>query len=1245
MAGSTISNMVRAGLADRDNVYLACAMSLGIDFGASAAAYAGLKASQPALKFARGLLGTDRSDSNHRLFQMVHEVKWQALKDLLTEIDRDKYNKYNTKEGVIGKLYGIAYELQKADISKHLDPRNLDAPSSKTTLQKCLSWALRGISAQSPEISTFSDSDQFLVRGLDEILSREASNSSGYNAATEADATSHNVRLLTSRLAAEALLEELGNRAFASNGLTIREKASNEPSDAQRRPLSHFLEKFDDPSTGWLATYRFRIKERLCEKAHEDEYKRIILNFSSEIGLKTDELITHTTLIQGLIKDLDENFDERLCDIEQALRAIDQHFRKTQLPLDPQGADTHSQDGVRFLNYVYRERMTEFVGRQTEMSALREFLNHPSPVRWWQIAGDGGQGKSRLALELIRDANDRGWRAGFLRSDQLEKVDWSALQFHQPTLCVVDYVASPQKAQNVAKGLVERIRQLDKKTEDENFRLLLVERSPYASPDHNMPALWFSAFCETGHRQIIESSKHGDYPVPLDSLTPEAMKQIARSWRESNDRPIPEADHLDQMLSNMSRQGVSETRPRAWRPLIAMVLIDIIMDGTAGQTASIGEALEFLLEEEQKRSWTKIIGRKGQPSDAAARQAILATILGELDIEDINSDDDFYKLRDVETRIQAWAVLGYDIDASASKRTMDIPLKARVPDLLGEYLVDWLRLRRSDYDRLIKDAWTINPSETYSFLVRLGEDHKDLGITKTFQQLACFKPNSLTAENAQDFDLNAASFFGFSGLASKLLEFGHSVSAENSNGGFPLLYAAQEGHADIVRALLENGASINQLNEFSGTFPLLQAAQNGHTDIVCELLENGASVNQQNEVSGTFPLLMASQEGHTDIVRALLEKRANVNQFDEVAGTFSVLQAAQNGHTDIVRDLLDKGADVNQENEISGTFPLLQAAKNGHTDIIRALLEKGANVNQMNVSSGNFPLLMAAQEGHADIVRALLKVGADLNQQDETSGTFPLLMAAQEGHAQIVNILLEKGADANQIDRLDGTFPLVMAAQNGHTEIVCELLENGASVNQQNEISGAFPLLQAAQEGHTEIVCELLKNGASVNQQNKISGTFPLLQAAQTGHTEVVCGLLENGASVNQQNKISGTFPLLQAAQHGCADIVRALVEAGADVNQRNETSGMFPLLVAAGNGHTEVIARLIENKVELDQIWSRSGTNSLELCLNMFASKEANSRQRHSGWRGAKALLEAGATLQDGTTPDLPDEPECIET
>ena len=271
-------------------------------------------------------------------------------------------------------------------------------------------------------------------------------------------------------------------------------------------------------------------------------------------------------------------------------------------------------------------------------------------------------------------------------------------------------------------------------------------------------------------------------------------------------------------------------------------------------------------------------------------------------------------------------------------------------------------------------------------------------------------------------------------------------------GMTPLQWAARQGHADVVRLLLEKGANVNaQRLQGHGETPLYQAASNGHADVVGLLLQKGANVN----ALGSAPLYGAASNGHADVARLLLQKGANVNAQDQGGGA-PLYGAASNGNADVVRLLLEKGANVNAQRQ-DGWTPLHEAALWGHAEIVSLLLEKGANVNSQRQDGGT-PLHTAAWRGHADVVRLLLEKGENVNAQDQ-DGRTPLHKAARYGRADVVRLLLEKGAKVNAQEK-DGGTPLHWAALEGHADVVRLLLEKGAN-GEAKDNKGFCPLAVA----------------------------------------------------------------------------------------------------------------------------------------------------------------------------------------
>eukprot|EP00729_Bicosta_minor_P021803 gene21803-biopygen27367 len=66
------------------------------------------------------------------------------------------------------------------------------------------------------------------------------------------------------------------------------------------------------------------------------------------------------------------------------------------------------------------------------------------------------------------------------------------------------------------------------------------------------------------------------------------------------------------------------------------------------------------------------------------------------------------------------------------------------------------------------------------------------------------------------------------------------VSAKPTTGCSPVWQAAQNGHIDVVTALVAGNADVNQGLTNSGATPLSIATQRGHTAIATLLEQHGA---------------------------------------------------------------------------------------------------------------------------------------------------------------------------------------------------------------------------------------------------------------------------------------------------------------------------------------------------------------------------------------------------------------------
>src|SRR5262249_27270365 len=115
-----------------------------------------------------------------------------------------------------------------------------------------------------------------------------------------------------------------------------------------------------------------------------------------------------------------------------------------------------------------------------------------------------------------------------------------------------------------------------------------------------------------------------------------------------------------------------------------------------------------------------------------------------------------------------------------------------------------------------------------------------------------------------------------------------------------MTYAAGEGHAAAIAALQKRGAKAGELE-------LILASGRCNADVVRALLSNGMSV--ETPASGTSPLIVAAGGNCADVVDLLIARGANLDAKNGDGWT-PLIKAASAGHTEIVEKRLAKGADM-----------------------------------------------------------------------------------------------------------------------------------------------------------------------------------------------------------------------------------------------------------------------------------------------------------------------------------------------
>ena len=297
-----------------------------------------------------------------------------------------------------------------------------------------------------------------------------------------------------------------------------------------------------------------------------------------------------------------------------------------------------------------------------------------------------------------------------------------------------------------------------------------------------------------------------------------------------------------------------------------------------------------------------------------------------------------------------------------------------------------------------------------------------------------------------------------------LLEKKADTQKTNNSGMTPLFIAASLNYVEIAQLLVKQDQKIDAFDQAEHQSPLSRAAQKGHLDIVRILLESNASTAFKN-TKGQTPLALAAAAGRTTVVDVLLAKGAIVDAKSK-SGSTALHEASLTGRLNVVTSLLEKEADPDCTNDC-GQTPLFAAIENCHMNTSTLLLAGGANVNiYADMAFCPTPLLLAVCRGREDIVKLLLENGAERDPMDQ-SGQTPLSRAAEEGYESIVQLLIDNGANVNTKDNRRRS-PLSWAAENGHDRVARLLLKGGAKLNPRG-YDGYTPMGLARMNGHVEV--------------------------------------------------------------------------------------------------------------------------------------------------------------------------------
>ena len=286
-------------------------------------------------------------------------------------------------------------------------------------------------------------------------------------------------------------------------------------------------------------------------------------------------------------------------------------------------------------------------------------------------------------------------------------------------------------------------------------------------------------------------------------------------------------------------------------------------------------------------------------------------------------------------------------------------------------------------------------------------------------------------------------------IATQLLQHGADPTIKTNDGETVLMMTGSpslEYEKDLIQWLLDAGAKSSDVSNFGNT-PLIAAARNGYAEIVKVLLDDNADVNATDNYGRSALLESARFAKDMEVITLLVKSGADINAVDNDRNTALSLAAASHlDSVEVVRGLLRLGADSSMKN-FDGMTPIQIASSLGRTEMVKAIMRaEDEGLDPLLVSR----LVAAIMEGDVSQVQSMLK---DITAERLTDALSTprqqckvLLKASFYGMREIVEMLIDGGVDINSFND-DRNTALNHAARGNRIEVAKLLIKRGCDVN------------------------------------------------------------------------------------------------------------------------------------------------------------------------------------------------------
>lgn len=299
-------------------------------------------------------------------------------------------------------------------------------------------------------------------------------------------------------------------------------------------------------------------------------------------------------------------------------------------------------------------------------------------------------------------------------------------------------------------------------------------------------------------------------------------------------------------------------------------------------------------------------------------------------------------------------------------------------------------------------------------------------------------------------EVSKACLIGATETVKELLLSGKCPSVRDNQGRTSIHLAAEKGHLECCKLLLDREDTNVNITSYDGVSPLMMAASSGHLDLVKMFVSMGADTELMDSTGSSCLDRALSTNNFRMFEYLLTVTDPNIHSFEGWTISHTCAKEDKQDFLHLLRN--DRRCRFTPTD--SGVTPLHLACKEGNIECVRLLVEYEPALLEHKAEDGATGIFLAAHNEHPGVVQYMIDMGADVDVMSK-DGT--VVHSAVLGGAPLsLEILLYNGADPNgareKARSLDVETPLYLATFWGDERCVGILLEYGALVYAEEEM-------------------------------------------------------------------------------------------------------------------------------------------------------------------------------------------------